>query len=178
MKPVPKNRLPQYDIRPRFRYETDIKSSEITDRIKAALQAKNASCKGSVHPSYATLYLPIEEQHYWSPQLSLTVEEDEHGTVIRGLYAPRPAVWTMFVFFYAFIGFATLIISIVGLSNLSLDKSATILWLVPVLGLVFLSIYLVAYFGQRTSIEQMIKLHRFLEESTGLTIDAHNNPQK
>jgi hypothetical protein len=177
MKPIPENHLPHYDIRPRFRYETDIKSSEITDKIKAALKAEGCPCKGSVHPGYATLYLPMEEQHYWSPQLSLTVEEDELGTLIRGLYAPRPAVWTMFVFFYSFIGFAALIISIVGLSNWSLNKSAAILWFVPLLGLIFLSIYLVAYFGQRTSIEQMIKLHRFLEESTGLTIDAHNNPK-
>ena len=40
--------------------------------------------------------------------------------------------------------------------------------LVPVLLLVFLSLYLVSYFGQKIGKKQMIILHRFFEASTGL----------
>jgi len=123
-----------------------------------------------VKHGYGNLSLPTVEQHYWSPQLSLTLEKTETGTEIRGLYGPRPAVWTMFVFFYSFLGFAILIISIVGLTNLSLDKSANILWFVPALIIVFLTLYLVSYSGQKLGYKQIETLHEFIEKSTGLRI--------
>ncbi len=162
--------LPAYRVRPRFQIETIYSVTELADKINAGLQREDAPCKGRVQSTYASLYLPQEEQHYWSPRLTLTLEETPTGSLLRGLYGPRPAVWTMFVFFYAIIGFAIMVISIIGLSHWSLGQNATILWLVPVLVLVFLSLYLVAYFGQKLGHDQMVTLHRFMEESTGLEI--------
>ena len=163
--------LPPYRVRPRFQIETEYTITELAEKINLGLQRGNAPCKGRVNPTYATLYLPYEEQHYWSPRLTLTLEETENGgSLLRGLYGPRPAVWTMFIFFYAIIGFAMMVIGIIGLSHLTLGDPAPILWLVPVLGVVFLSLYLVAYFGQKLGHDQMVILHQFMEESTGLEI--------
>ncbi len=158
-----------YRVRPRFQVETSYSVEDLAEKISIGLKKEDAPCKGKLIPGYATIYLPQKEQHYWSPQLSLTLEETENGSLLRGLYGPRPAVWTMFIFFYALICFAIFIISIVGLANLSLDKSGAILWLVPVLVVAFLSLYLVAYFGQKLGHDQMATLHKFIEESTGLT---------
>ncbi|MDN5204691.1 hypothetical protein QQ008_25090 [Fulvivirgaceae bacterium BMA10] len=165
-----KDHLPSYSIRPRFKIETAYSVEDLGEKIKMGLNQENAPCKGQVYPGYSTLYLPREEQHYWSPQLTLTFEETENGSLLRGLYAPRPAVWTMFVFFYSAIGFAILLVAVIGLSYLSLGKSATLLWLIPVFVVLFLTLYLVAYFGQKMGRDQMITLHRFVEKSTGLTI--------
>ncbi|MEL6925713.1 MAG: hypothetical protein AAFO94_16835, partial [Bacteroidota bacterium] len=95
--------------------------------------------------------------------LSIAIEPEETGSLLRGLYGPKPAVWTMFVFFYALVGFAVVVVSVIGFANLSIDKSGAILWLVPVLLLIFLSLYLVAYFGQRLGHDQMLTIHHFLE---------------
>ena len=157
-----------YRVRPRFQIETSMSADEILTKIKSGLSSPNASCRGEINHGYATLFLPPEEQHYWSPQLSLNMEELEEGTLLRGLYGPRPGVWTMFVFFYAIIAFAIVIIGVIGLSNLSLDESGAILWGVPILLLIFLTLYLVAYTGQKMARGQMNILHDFLEESTGL----------
>jgi hypothetical protein len=132
--------------------------------ISTNLKDQKANIEGTVLPSFATIYPTKEHQHYWSPQLTLNIEEAEAGSLVRGLYGPRPSVWTMFIFFYSFIGFATMILSLIGLSLLSLDKDATILWLVPVLILLFMTLYLVAYLGQKFGQRQMIYLHHFLEE--------------
>lgn len=162
--------LPTRGIRPRFKIKTPFPEMEIEEKLRTSLKKGNVLIVGRVNSGYATFYLPFEEQHYWSPQLNLTFENEEDSCLIRGMYGPRPAVWTMFIFFYSLIAFAILFISIIGFSNYSLDKSAMILWLVPVLMLIFLSLWLVAYFGQKLGHEQMVILHEFIEDSLGVEI--------
>ena len=149
--------------------ETSYTSEQLLSKIKQALEAENATCTGQVHSRYATVYIPHQDQHYWSPQLSLSVEETDTGTILRGLYGPRPVVWTMFIFFYSVIGVAILFIGVLGFSYLSLGKDASILWSIPMLTIVFLSLYLVAHFGQKLGHDQMIILHTFIQEATGLS---------
>lgn len=166
--------LPEYRVRPRFLVKTKYSTEELVNKIKVGLDKDKAPCKGKlIANKYATLFLPKEELHYWSPQLSLTFEEDEEdeeGSFLRGYYGPHPSVWTMFIFFYFIIACAIVVITIIGLSNLFLEKSILILWLLPILILLFLSLYLVAYFGQKLGHDQMVTLHQFLEESIGMPI--------
>ncbi len=77
----------------------------------------------------------------------------------------------MFVLFYSIIGFAALILLVVGMSYMTLGKGMALFWGFPLLAIIFLSLYLVAYFGQKKSHHQMIKLHRFFEE----VIKSDNN---
>jgi hypothetical protein len=159
-------------VRPRIRFESELSSEEITNKIRTKLRDGVCPCKGQVTANFATIYPPPEEQHYWSPQLTITLEEQDETTLVRGLYGPRPAVWTMFVFFYSIIGFATVIVSMIGLSFWTLDMPAGILWFVPVLLLLFLSLYLVAYFGQRFGHKQLTRIHRFLEDCLNHEIET------
>ena len=159
-------------VRPRIRVTTAKSSEEITSTIKQRLTSGVCSCEGQVTSNFATIYPPEEHQHYWSPQLTITLEEENGTTLIRGLYGPKPAVWTMFIFFYSFIGFATLIALMVGLSYWSLGISSSIFWFVPGLLLLFLSLFLVAYFGQRFGQKQMTRIHRFIEDCLEQEIEA------
>jgi len=156
-------------VRPRFKIESKHSESEVIEKIKAALGQGDAKCIGTMHHQYATIYIPTEDQHYWSPQLSLTISEEDGVTMIRGVYGPRPAVWTMFVFFYSIIGLAIMVLGTIGLSYMMLDRPAGILWWVPILSLLFLSLYLVSYSGQKLGHKQMGTLHHFFEESVGIS---------
>lgn len=159
-----------YQLRPRFKMETTYAAELLKKKLQESLKQEHATCTGVVNPGYVTLYIPPQHRHYWSPQLNLTFEETGRGSLIRGLYGPRPVVWTMFVFFYSIIGLAVLFIGILGFSLWMLGKPATILWLVPILILVFLSLYLVSHFGQKLGEKQMITLHKFLVNCTNLEI--------
>lgn len=166
--------LPHYQIRPRFRVNVGLTMDEVKDKLSASISEKQEAVGGQVIHGHATITVPEQDQHYWSPQLTLSYEEDCEGVLLRGMYSPRPAVWTMFVLFYSIIGFASLIISVIGYSNWSLGQSAAILWAVPVLVLVFLSLYLASYLGQKVGRKQMIILHSFVEEALGIDIlDEH-----
>ncbi|MBT8220215.1 MAG: hypothetical protein KJP00_10330 [Bacteroidia bacterium] len=159
----------KYQIRPRFEIEADMTMDELAEKLKKGLGQIDSPVKGQVHPTYASLRIPRKDQHYWSPQLSLTMDEFEKGCLIRGMYGPNPQVWTMFVFFYAIIAFAVMVIAIVGFSNRSLGNAAPILWLLPVLLLIFSSLYATSYFGQKKGEDQMHTLKDFFESSTGLS---------
>ncbi|MFT5169113.1 MAG: hypothetical protein ACI8P3_004361 [Saprospiraceae bacterium] len=162
--------LPHFRVRPRFQIDTSCPLEELVEKIQNGLEKENAACNGRVNSMFGTLFIPQEDQHYWSPQLSLSFEKTETGTLMRGFYAPRPAVWTMFVFFYAIIGIAIIFILIFGMSYRSLGDSGAILWLIPVLVIIFLSLYAVAYTGQKMGHIQLVTLHRFLEECVGFEV--------
>lgn len=159
-------------IRPRIKFESELTSEQITSTIKTKLKSGDCLCHGQVTAHFATISPPPDEQHYWSPQLTITLEEHERGTLVRGLYGPKPAVWTMFVFFYSIIGFATIIVLMIGMSFYTLSQPAEILWAVPALLLLFLSLYLVAYAGQKFGHKQMTRIHRFIEDCIGHEIEA------
>ncbi|MFK8006291.1 MAG: hypothetical protein AB8H03_07975 [Saprospiraceae bacterium] len=167
--------LPKYRVRPRFQVATSFTLEQLVEKIKISLAKENTPCKGWIHISgHGKLLIPRKHQHYWSPQLSLTIEAVEEGSLLRGLYGPRESVWTLFMFFYFLIAFATVIISIIGLSNLYLGKPGLVLWLVPILILIFLTLFLVAFFGQKLGHDEMVTLHHFLEDATGLIIDEEH----
>lgn len=162
--------IPVLRIRPRFQIISPDTIQTIEAKTKDCVHREGSICQATVNHGFIKIFLPKKDQHYWSPQLTLNLEEDENGTLVRGLYGPRPAVWTMFVFFYAVIAVAIMFIAIFGFSYISLGKSGAILWLLPVLILVFFSLYLVSYFGQKLGHDQMVTLHNFVEDCLDVKI--------
>jgi len=150
-------------VRPRFKIESPLSPDALAEHINEHLRSLDAPCKGTIYRQYGTIYLPEREQHYWSPQLTLHLEEQEGGTVLTGLYGPRASVWTLFIFLYAVLILATVIVSVVGLSYYILDKPAQILWLIPLFAGAFLSLYVGAKSGQRLGRSQLETLHQFIE---------------
>lgn len=161
--------IPISVIRPRFAVEIRHSIEEVVDKITSGLKNQNL-VRGKIDHHHILLFINDTDRHYWSPELSITFDEMEDGNVIRGVFGPRPAVWTMFVFFYSAIGFASLVVLMVAMSYYSLGKSLEILWLLPVLIIIFLSLYLVAYSGKKMGSDQLHILHEFVEATTGIKI--------
>ncbi len=154
-------------IRPRFQQIIPDSQEKIESKIKLKLKESQTDCVGSVIPGFIVFKIPHSERHYWSPQLSLSLEEHEGGTLIRGLYGPNPTVWAMFTFGYSALGLIALFISIIGFSNVSLGLEAPQLWALPVLAGVALILYFIAQTGQKIGVEQTFTIHHFYEETMG-----------
>jgi hypothetical protein len=160
----------EFRIRPRFETTSNKSVEEISRKMKTLLDSGEAPCEGKVRLGYISLEPKENDRHFWSPHLSVTIEtseEDDSVSIIRGLYGPNPTVWTMFVFFYSIIGILIMIATIIGFANRSIGESCMILWLVPILIMVFLSLYLTSYIGQKKGHDQVEELHHFLEYCIG-----------
>ena len=157
--------MTSFRIRPRFKIYSDKSAVEIEHAIQKQLDKQPERCVGRVISNHITIGIPHEEQHYWSPQLGLSLEEEDEKTLIRGLYGPAPNVWTLFVFLYATIGILSLFIVITGTSKLSLSKSANELWALPIFAAGAIFLYFLSQVGQKLGAEQTFKIHHFLEEA-------------
>ena len=152
-------------IRPRFRKEVSDTPEIVKDKIKTALEKNSAICTGKIVDSHVIFKIPVGQQHYWSPQLTLDLEPKTGGSLIRGLYGPKPGVWTMFVFFYSAIGFLTMMGLIFGLSQMTLKMDPYGLWSVPIGGILLIGLFIISKIGQRLGQEQMQQLKDFLDDS-------------
>ena len=141
----------------------------VFDRLKAQLEQASAPCTGSLFPKqkHGILRVLPEKRHYWSPELSLQVEDDEQGVLIRGFFGPRSSVWTMFIFFYALLGFSALFGCAYGLAQISLGEAPLALWSAPVALVLCGLVYLMALFGQQLGNDQMVILRDFVDQALG-----------
>ncbi len=159
-------------IRPRFKATYNITPEQVEELVAEHLKEPDCSCTAKIIPGFIVLRILPQEQHFWSPQLSLSFEktEDGTGTEIRGLYGPNPTVWAIFMFGYAATAILALFLSFYGFSQYTLGQDAKILWSLPILALVAVILYFVAQFGQKLGVEQTFTLHHFFEESIGKRI--------
>ena len=156
-------------IRPRFKDVYSITPQEVEQQVREHLKLPDCPCIAKIIPGFIVLNVLPKNQHFWSPQLSLSFEKDEESdkTIIRGLYGPNPTVWAIFTFGYGAISILALFLGFYGFSQYSLGQDASILWSLPVLAIAAVVLYFVAQFGQKLGVEQTFTLHHFFEESVG-----------
>ena len=152
-------------FRPRFREIVQLSPAELTERIRKLIDQNKEKCTGEIVDHHVILKIPKSQQHYWSPQLSLELEAVEEGTLIRGLFGPKPNVWTMFVFFYSSVGFLTTMGLIFGLSQMMLKMSAYGLWAVPIGGFLIIGLFAMSKVGQNLGKSQMHQLSDLLQSA-------------
>ncbi|MCB0611151.1 MAG: hypothetical protein H6562_00595 [Lewinellaceae bacterium] len=153
-----------FEVRPRFRKLVPHSMEELTGNVKTSLEASAQEITGSVGPSYLVLKVKSDERHFWTPQLNVSLEDDPNGTIVNGMYGPRPDIWMLFVFLYFLCGFITLVVLIIGLSQYQLGLSAYILWAIPfTLGGIFV-LWFSSRTGQRLGKDQLQKIHGFVQQ--------------
>lgn len=153
--------------RPRFRKYLNAPTEDV---LQAFSQTGSSE---EVHVSVAThhvfLRVKKEQEHFWSPQLGIVVEQWQQGqSLVRALYGPKPQIWTLFVFVYAVVAMSTTAMLIWGLSQLwVLHTYAWALWFVPGGVLTLGGVYLLTQFGQKLSYPQMEQIHEHFHQIIG-----------
>ena len=158
--------MSSFRIRPRFKEELNQSVEQFKSLLDHALE-QTEEFTGLVSDNYCVIKIPTSDRHYWSPQLTISIEEDfedKEKITVRGLYGPKPSVWAIFFMGYAALGVLALFAGVFGLSQMMLEKPAPILWTIPVMAIVALVLYLIAQGGQKVGAEQMFRIHHFYEE--------------
>ena len=76
--------MSSFRIRPRFRQHVKDSFDDIKGRMKKGIEKNNNPYAVTYLPNQITLRILPEDRHFWSPQLNITLEEKDDGTLIRG----------------------------------------------------------------------------------------------
>ena len=91
------------------------------------------------------------------------MEEETNKTLLKGLFGPKPQVWTLFMFIHFVIGVSFLGFAALLYTNISLNESIFFpLIMVVFLPLIWILLYFLGKIGKDTGKNQMKKLHNFM----------------
>lgn len=159
-------------MRPRFEVAADLDADEALRRITGELGTAGSPVEGLVAGYHVELMIPKSTRHFWSPRLSLELDAQESGVRLRGLYGPRPAVWTLFAMFYSALGFVALMGAVFGYAQWAIDRTPWALWTLPIAAALALGAYATSLVGQRLALEEMQFLHRYARGRLGVELPS------
>ena len=150
-------------LRPRFSLDVKQKPEELINKFKKALTEGNKRYPSRFVDGHIIIDVPKKDDHFWSPQLNIEVvasETDKEKSIVKGLFGPKPQVWTLFMFIHFVVGIAFLIFAVMLYVKWSLEE----VYVLPLMMVIFLPIlWTVLYFlgriGKSTGHTQMDDLH-------------------
>lgn len=155
-------------IRPRFIIESKMPKDKLIESISSEIKSCNGRCKIDLVKNHIIFKIPEHMQHFWSPELSIEIEEEEDSSVLRCILGPRSSLWTLFATFYGLSAFIGIIGIILGFSQWSIGNYPSGFWLIPLSILLISIAYLVALTGQKLSYNEMLflknKLYRAVKQ--------------
>lgn len=162
---------PQHEIRLRLRFFKDISENIEIVRQKFIDRSKVISPDFLIKVRYNHIQFTIkgEKQKYWSPHLTLELEEKEgdekNATHIRGLFGPSQTMWTFFMFLHFVVAGVFIIFGMMAFSNFSLNEAylKNIIVMILMIFIWFL-LYVIARQMREKGHEQMDELEKLYLE--------------
>lgn len=151
-------------LRPRFSIAIEENSEKLLQRITNYLKKHDCIYKNKIVDGHVFLDIPENKSHFWSPQLHLEViKESDNSSTLKGLFGPKPQVWTLFMFVHFIIGITFLAFCVLLFTRISLGESVFFpLVMVVALPLVWILLYFLGQVGKETGKKQMKELHDFM----------------
>ncbi len=152
-------------LRPRFQSMVPCHPQQAFEKFRTRLAQPDCPFEGVVLERYISVTVTQEQQHYWSPVLTIQSEAVSGGTLLRGHYGPHPNVWTLLLAVAAILCFSGIFLTMYGSAQVILGEPPWGLLAVPATLLGVAGIYGVALWGQRQAKQQMEDLRSFFEFS-------------
>ncbi len=151
-------------LRPRFQIDLTENKEIIINKFKQSFKNPDCEFLGKIVDHHIVIDVPKKQNHFWSPQLHIEIEEvDQTKSLLKGLFGPKPQVWTLFMFLHfgvaiIFIGFAILAYTQWMLKT-DYVLSTSIVCSLPVFWFVM---YFLGRIGKQTGHDQMQQIHDFM----------------
>ncbi len=151
-------------LRPRFSIECNQPQDAILKKFQENLKSGDCLYCSKIVGEHIFIDVPKEKAHFWSPQLHIEIEEmPGDKTVVKGLFGPKPQVWTLFMFVHFILGIAFLSFAMMAYSKWSLKSNYTFaLTMVIVIPIIWIFLYFLGQMGKKSSKNQMEALHDFM----------------
>ncbi len=143
----------------------DMNANSLLEKLKKYIDTEQRY-KMKVVDQHIVIDIPEKESHYWSPQLQIEVEAlTENSSKLKGLFGPKPQVWTLFMFIHFAVATAFVVFAIMAYSNWSLNKSYFFpLVMLIALPILWILLYFIGSVGKSTGEKQMNELKSFMKK--------------
>lgn len=151
-------------LRPRFSIHCEGKRADVLKKVLSNLEKSNSNYRIKVAKSHVFIDVSEKDSYFWSPQLHFQVVEENGMTKIKGLFGPKPQIWTLFMFVHfgiatAFIGF-TMLFYVRNRFDGSVVFPVVMLVTLPIL---WFLLYFLGQLGKQKGKQQMDGLKEFLK---------------
>ena len=148
-------------LRPRFTIDLQLNKEQVLTKFKKVLKDTDSRFPSRFVDGHIIIDVPKKEEHFWSPQLHLeVVDVPENTTILKGLFGPKPQVWTLFMFIHTSVGIAFLVFGVMLYAKWRLDESIILpLMMTIFLPLFWVLLYFLGRIGKSTGHGQMNDLH-------------------
>lgn len=151
-------------LRPRFTIDLNENCEQIIQKFKTVLK-ENEKYPSKFVDSHIVIDVPKKEEHFWSPQLNLEIEKiDENNSLLKGLFGPKPQVWTLFMFVHFAAAIAFMVFVTMLYVKWSLEESIVFPLIMTIfLPILWVVLYVFGRIGRSTGHDQMNELHNVME---------------
>lgn len=152
--------------RPRFKIKVQMSKKEFCRKLKLHFDNRKMVLGGYITEDLSLIRLRKDKDKFWAPNLEITVEKDEDvpgQIIIRGVFGPKPAIWTLSMFSYGLGGAIILTTGLYGWIELALGIGEFWIWSNLVGLLLIIGPYVSAKIGQRIAQNHMRVLRVFME---------------
>ncbi|HKJ06964.1 MAG TPA: hypothetical protein VJ970_05815 [Flavobacteriaceae bacterium] len=158
-------------LRPRFQLEINESKKTVLAKFKAQQQLENCTYCIKVIGDHVVVDVPKDENHFWSPQLHLEIEETiENKALVKGLFGPKPTVWTLFMFIHFAVAVAFIGFGIMWYVTYTIKTDTTLaMAMVIVLPILWILLYIFGRLGRIRGRKQMRELNRFMTKTLAKT---------
>jgi len=151
-------------IRFREHYTHPEKPDVLLDRFKVKQKESISSLEMQITYNSVFLKVPDQSHRWWSPELTINIEEHKEGSVIKEVTGPNPGTFTLAMFFI--IGAITIFFFALmfAFSQIQLDKSPLIS-LIVIAGSTIIAILVIMILGmgRRKAQPQMEMMKEFVK---------------
>jgi len=151
-------------LRPRFSIEINKSKTQLLKSFEIAFHTKNCKYKGKIVDGHIVIDIPQKENHFWSPQLHMEIEAlNPSRSLAKGLFGPKPQVWTLFLFLHATVAFTFISVLIYAYTKWTLKENISLsIYILVGLPIFWFVMYFLGQLGKKTGHRQMQDLHDFM----------------
>lgn len=151
---------------PRFKFEVEAENEILLKGFEIEKDNQSEFIVTRID-EHVFIRFPKKNQHYWSPQLHLEINQNEDNTsTVHGLFGPNPTIWTMFMFFHFVVAGLFIAMCIWAYNNMSLEKSYAIqVFLALFMVVIWVTLYFIGRMGKSKGTPEMYEFHRFMRDT-------------
>ncbi len=161
-------------LKPTFSVKVPLGPDEAIGEIRRAIRSPELQGHAVSAGHCVEFMIEKDDQRFWSPHLSVQVYEVESGpgAQLFGRFAPRPEIWTMFMFVYFLAAFGMCAAGVYGYVQWILGASPWAFVLIPVGLVTIVLLHVASMVGQGLSSDQMTLLRQRFDRAVEIAFES------